>query len=91
MALQWSSPSPPEFPLPPANVTFSATKDLGDDTSVTLTGQLGFGVEGPTPTDENVLGWLGVIHGALQADGWTGLRFEETSVSRRFVEESEEA
>ncbi|MDX2837975.1 hypothetical protein PV377_02975 [Streptomyces ipomoeae] len=70
----------------------SATKDLGDGASVTLTGQFGIGVEGPAPTDEDVLGWLGVIHSALKADGWTvGLRFEETAVSRRFVEEAEEA
>jgi hypothetical protein len=92
MVLQWSTPSAPEFPRPPANVTFSATKDLGDGTSVTMAGQIGIGVEGPTPTDEDVLGWLGLIHGALKADGWAmGLRFEETAVSRRFVEEIEEA
>lgn len=92
MVLQWSTPSTPEFPLPPASVSFSATKDLGDGTSATMTGQLGIGVEGPTPSDEDVLAWIGVIHSALKADGWTaGLRFEATAMSRRFVEETEEA
>lgn len=86
MALQWSTPSSPEFPLPPASVNVSAAKDLGDGSSVTLTGQIGIGVEGPTPTDGDVLGWLGVIHAALTADGWA-VGFEETAVSRRHVEE----
>lgn len=92
MALQWSTPSPPEFPVLPASVDVSATKDLGDGNSVFLTAQISIGVEGPTPTEETVLEWLGVLYSALKADGWTAdLRFEETAVSRRFVEEAEEA
>jgi len=89
MALQWSTPSPPEFPLPPTNVDVSAKKDFGDDTSVSLTAKVSIGVEGPTPTEETVLEWLRVLYDALKADGWTAdLRFEETAVARRHVEEA---
>ena len=91
MALQWSTPSPPEFPVLPTAVEVSATKDLGDGNSVSLTAQIAIGVEGPPPDESTVLEWLGVLYGALKTDGWTAdLRFEETAVSRRFVEETEE-
>lgn len=88
MPLQWSTPTAPEFPIAPTSVKVSATKDLGDGTNVSLAGQLALGVEGPEPSEEDVLGWLGVVYDALKTDGWTvGLRFEETAVSRRHIEE----
>jgi hypothetical protein len=88
MPLQWSSPTAPEFPVVPTGVQVSATKDLGDGARVSMTGQLTLGVEGPEPSEEDAVGWLGVVYDALKADGWTvGLRFEETAVSRRHIEE----
>lgn len=89
MALQWSQPSTPDFTMPPA-VDLSAMKALGEfGDNVSLTGRLSIGVEGPTPDEATVLGWLDVIYQALKADGWTAdLRIEQAAVVRRSVEEA---
>lgn len=88
MALQWSQPSTPDFTTPPT-VDLSAMKALGESgDNVSMTGRLSIGVEGPTPDEATVLGWLDVVYQALKADGWTAdLRIEQTAVVRRSAEE----
>lgn len=92
MALQWSQPSTAAFDRLPT-VELSATKLRGDDgDNVSLTGALSLSVEGPTPDEDTVLGYLDVLYRALKADGWDAdLRIEQTTVVRRGVEEVPEA
>jgi hypothetical protein len=91
VALQWSQPSPPAFDRLPT-VELSAIKLLGDSgDNVSLAGTLSLTVEGPTPDEDTVLGYLDVLYRALRADGWdANLRMEQTAVVRRGVEEAPE-
>lgn len=92
MALQWSQPSTAAFDRLPT-VELSAIKLRGaDGDNVSLTGRLTLSVEGQTPDEAVILGWLDVVYQALKADGWDAdLRIEQTTVVRRGVEEAPEA
>jgi hypothetical protein len=87
MALQWSSSTTPSFPHS-TPVQVAAQKSLGDGNSVTMSFQVKVGVEGPSPSDETLLEWYGVLYNALETDGWsTDLRFEQTAPVYRQIEE----
>ncbi|MFI2426498.1 hypothetical protein ACH5A7_20780 [Streptomyces sp. NPDC018955] len=88
MALQWTDPTPAAFShRTPLLIT--AQKGLPEG-SAQMSLQASVIVEGPTPTDEDLLAWYGVLHAALKADGWSmDLRFEQTATVQRQITETE--
>ncbi|NUO42434.1 MAG: hypothetical protein HOV82_10380 [Streptomyces sp.] len=87
MALKWTNPTPPAFSHS-TPLLVSAQKGLPEGGSVSMSLQASVSVEGPTPTDEQVLEWYGVLHQALKADGWSlDLRFEQTTTVQRQITE----
>jgi hypothetical protein len=92
MTLRWSGPTEPAFNPLVDKVHMSAQKDLGDETYVTMSCDFGIGWEGPTPTEEEILGYLGLVYDALDADGWHAqLEFTEKATVTRRIERIEEA
>ncbi|MDH6224369.1 hypothetical protein [Streptomyces sp. MJP52] len=91
MTLRWSAPTQPAFDPMVNKVRVSAQKDLGDDTYVTMSFEVGIGWEGPRPTEDDVLRYLGLLYGALANDGWESqLDFVETTTVTRRIEQAEE-
>jgi hypothetical protein len=89
MALKWTDPTPAVFShRTPLLIT--AQKGIpGGSAQMSL--QASVIVEGPTPTDEDLLSWYGVLHDALKADGWSlDLRFEQTTTVQRQITETGE-
>lgn len=89
MPLQWTAPTPPAF-YHSTPVQITAQKGLPNGGSVQMTCQASVSVEGPTPTDDTLLEWYGVLHQALKADGWAlDLRFEQAATVLRQIAETE--
>lgn len=89
MPLIWGPHTEPTFDPLATPVSVAATKSMGGGESAWMTFTVHVGVEGPTPAEDTVLGWLSVIYDALAADGWTAdLRMEQTATSWRQAQEA---
>ncbi|MFI2632637.1 hypothetical protein ACH5A2_19895 [Streptomyces collinus] len=84
MALKWTDPSPAAFSHRTPLLVTAQKAVLGGSVQMSL--QASVIAEGPTPTDEDLLEWYGVLHNALKADGWDlDLRFEQTTTVQRQI------
>ncbi|WP_033307329.1 hypothetical protein RFN58_06770 [Streptomyces iakyrus] len=89
MALQWTDPTPAVFSHRTPLLITAQKATPGGSAQMSL--QASVIAEGPTPTDEELLEWYGVLYNALRADGWSlDLRFEQaTTVQRQITETGE--